>query len=82
MSKLVCKTPIDWKSKDGTRSGTRWPIVGNAFKLQNGSLRIVLDALPCNGVIVVMRDDRPPKGESPATATATANNSDDDIPFG
>lgn len=72
-----------------------WARIGTCFTNKDGSLSIVLDALPIDGRLVVReeqpreeRDDPPPRRQSPRGAASARDDrggyqrgGDDDIPF-
>lgn len=43
---------VDYKTRDG-ESKSRWTRVGSAFENRDGSITVLLDALPVNGKVIL-----------------------------
>jgi len=52
---LVAFTAADRTSKQTGEVKTKWREVGVAFAIKDGGYKILLDALPANGEIVLMK---------------------------
>lgn len=65
MQRYEVMTVVEYEPKDGGKK-SRWNRVGSAFVNRDGSITVLLDALPVNGKVILQvpreRDEAAPRG--------------------